>query len=156
MFLNGRNIIVVNDYSEEKISDFTEISPKRFLPKNNLILWTILNGFKMFPAEDVIVIAFSDFELTDKMLTVAGFAYSGEKHTDLGVISLDGDKEYGNLLYAEVNGISLNAFALTRNLANGIEKDLTDELIFGDDIPDERLTAMLKRTERRLLRLSRL
>ena len=146
----------MNDYSDERISDYTEISPNRFLSKNNLILWTILNGFKMFPVDNMIIITMSDFMLTDRMLIVAGFVYSGEKSTDIGILSIDGDKEYGNVLFAETDDISLRSFAITRSLANDLENALTDELIFGRDVSDDELAAMLKFTGRRMIKLTRI
>ena len=146
----------MNDYSDERISDYTEISPNRFLSKNNLILWTILNGFKMFPADNMIIITMSNFMLTDRMLIIAGFVYSGEKSTDIGILSIDGDKEYGNVLFAETDDISLRSFAITRSLANDLENVLTDELIFGRDVSDDELAAMLKLTGRRMIKLTRI
>ena len=116
-------------YDQDNVNEILTIQPIKKISPNNLIIWTICNGYLLFDPEYIIIVNRKDVQFNEKILKIAQFAYNSEKLGDLGIISLIGRKNFDDILYAKTEDINLDCFLVPNRLCKNI-KSLYSASIF--------------------------
>ncbi len=124
---------VIDNFTGLSIKNRTVFQPLQKLSKQNIILWTIMNGFNIFKFDNEMIISFLCKPIEDNTLRQIRFILDFEK-TRLGCISLVKKVIGSSIFYRRCSAIDENLFLITRAFANDLIDQHKDDDIFGDDI----------------------
>ena len=139
-------VVVDNVICDDIYDGGTVIQPLNEMPFYNLVVWTIINGFNMHKyAEAVIVKDYSkkDFYLTEKILDIAKFILKSEKMSSIGLVSLNGKRDFGEYLYSSSNSTDYSCILVSQKLGQRF-KDKYSKDLFNKEILKSDLDSIIK------------
>lgn len=126
------SVTIIDNIVCDKIgNEGITVQPLNEMPRKNLILWSIINGFNMFKFAEALIIKFSDDKqcLTQRMFDIAHFVLESEKMNRIGTISLFGKRNYGEILYVQTDSIDYSCFLVSKMLGQYIKDKYSKDVM---------------------------